>query len=76
MKTTYRHTLIIVAMTALSGQGFAQSSPEHPDTPAPAHERQAPAVESNLKTFDVLDFDCLATRSGTGCTKAIPRTSW
>jgi SnoaL-like polyketide cyclase len=62
MKSTYRHTLIAAAMTALSGQGFAQASPEHPDTPPPAHERQTPKVERNLKTFDVLDFDVFSNQ--------------
>ena len=33
-----------------------------PKTPPPAHERQAPAVEKNLRTFDVLDFDVFSTQ--------------
>ena len=47
----------VAALLALAGPAFAQSSAEHPTTPPPAPERQAPAVERNLKTFDVLDFD-------------------
>lgn len=35
---------------------------QHPKYPAPAHERQARAVEKNLKTFDVLDFDVFSNQ--------------
>lgn len=33
-----------------------------PTSPPPAHERQAPAVEKNLKIFDVLDFDVFSSQ--------------
>jgi SnoaL-like polyketide cyclase len=62
MKTTYRKTLIAATLMALCGTAFAQSSAEHPTTPPPAHERQAPAVERNLKVFDVLDFDVFSNQ--------------
>jgi predicted ester cyclase len=52
---------LIAALVATLGlsTGFAQaqSTAEHPTTPAPRHERQAPQVEKHLKTFDTLDFD-------------------
>ena len=62
MKTTYRKTLIAAALVVLPGSAFAQSTAENPTTPAPAHERQAPAVERNLKVFDVLDFDVFSNQ--------------
>ena len=33
-----------------------------PETPPPAHERQAPAVEKHLKVFDTLDFDVFSNQ--------------
>src|SRR3990172_919436 len=62
MKTTFRKTLIAATLLALCGTASAQSTAEHPTTPPPAHERQAPAVERNLKTFDVLDFDVFSNQ--------------
>ena len=62
MKTTYRKILTAVALTALSSVAIAQSTAEHPTTPPPAPEQQAPAVERNLKTFDVLDFDVFSNQ--------------
>ena len=53
-------TLIVVG--ALAGSAFAQSPAEKPTTPPPAPERQAPAVEKNLKIFDVLDFDVFSNQ--------------
>src|SRR2546430_17087642 len=52
----------LAALVALAGPAFAQSSAEHPTTPPPAPERQAPAVERNLKIFDVLDFDVFSNQ--------------
>src|SRR5437879_13360500 len=46
----------------LAGPPLAQSAAEHPLTPPPAPERQAPAVERNLKVFDVLDFDVFSNQ--------------
>ena len=40
----------------------AQSTAKHPATPAPPHEKQAPAVEKNLKVFDTLDFDVFSNQ--------------
>jgi len=57
MKTSFRKTLIGASLIVLSATAFSQSSAEHPTTPPPAHEKQAPAVERKLHTFDVLDFD-------------------
>ena len=45
------------AALASAGLVHAQSLAEKPDTPPPKAERQAPAVEKHLKTFDTLDFD-------------------
>src|SRR5256884_9152649 len=40
----------------------AQSLIETPPTPPPPHEKQAPAVERNLKVFDTLDFDVFSNQ--------------
>src|SRR5258708_4605393 len=48
--------LASIAFLAATSAG-AQSAWEKPKTPPPNHEVQAPAVEKNLKAFDVLDFD-------------------
>ena len=51
-------TLLAVTMAAGAGpQVSAQSVVEQPKFPPPAHEKQVPAVEKNLKIFDTLDFD-------------------
>jgi len=58
-------TLPLAAALALGAVGFvafAQSPAEKPDTPPPPHEKQAPAVEKNLKTFDTLDFDVFSNQ--------------
>lgn len=34
----------------------------NPKYPAPPHEKQAPAVEKTLKTFDVLDFEVFSNQ--------------
>ena len=56
MSTFKKHvaTGFVAAFIALPA--FAQSPAEHPTTPPPPHEKQAPGVEAHLKTFDVLDF--------------------
>ena len=41
---------------------LAQTPAERPQYPPPPPERQAPAVERNLKTFDVLDFDVFSNQ--------------
>lgn len=56
-------TSALAAGLALAGSGaFAQSTAEHPTTPAPKPERQAPQVEKNLKLFDTLDFDVFSNQ--------------
>jgi len=60
-----RTLVVALAATML---GFAgkpargQTAAERPQYPPPAPERQAPAVERNLKTFDVLDFDVFSNQ--------------
>jgi SnoaL-like polyketide cyclase len=51
-----RAALTLVALL-LAQSARAQSPWEKPGTPPPNHEAQTPAVEKNLKVFDVLDFD-------------------
>lgn len=56
----HRFALPLAALSltvAYATSAFAQSAWEHPQTPPPAPETQAPSVEKNLKTFDTLDFD-------------------
>jgi predicted ester cyclase len=40
----------------------AQTPAEHPTTPPPKPEHQAPKVERNLKVFDTLDFDVFSNQ--------------
>ena len=49
--------LAAVVAIAFAAQASSQSPVEHPMYPPPAHEKQAPEVEKNLKVFDVLDFE-------------------
>ena len=51
----HAHLAAIAFLAATSAE--AQSAWAKPNTPPPKHEVQAPAVEKNLKVFDVLDFD-------------------
>ena len=62
MSTFKKHvaTGFVAAFIALPA--FAQSPAEHPTTPPPPHEKQAPGVEAHLKTFDVLDFDVFSNQ--------------
>jgi hypothetical protein len=62
MRSPSRRTLWTAALIALSGVAYAQSPAENPATPAPAHEKQAPKVERNLKVFDTLDFDVFSNQ--------------
>jgi hypothetical protein len=61
---TIRQTVLIsaVALSVSSFTSFAQSSAEKPETPPPAHQKQAPGVEKNLKVFDTLDFDVFSNQ--------------
>ena len=54
--------LAAVVAVAFAAQASGQSPVEHPMYPPPAHEKQAPAVEKNLKVFDVLDFDVFSNQ--------------
>ncbi|MGH9893658.1 MAG: ester cyclase, partial [bacterium] len=59
--------LKIGAEAALPARGAGASAPgrtpaEHPQYPAPTPEQQTPAVERNLQTFDVLDFDVFSNQ--------------
>src|SRR2546428_2732729 len=58
---TLRTAAVLMAV-GLAGSALAQSPAEQPLTPPPAPERQAPAVERNLKVFDVLDFDVFSNQ--------------
>jgi len=51
------HAVLAAVALLTANAAAAQSTWEKPGTPAPKHEVQAPAVEKNLKVFDVLDFD-------------------
>lgn len=60
ISTVTRTLAGLVAATLLAaGAAVArgQSPVERPKYPPPPHERQAPNVERNLKTFDLLDFE-------------------
>jgi hypothetical protein len=48
---------------------------EQPTTPPPAPERQAAAVEKNLKIFDVLDFDVFSNQKWDWLQETMPKTS-
>jgi hypothetical protein len=61
-KTFFRSTLMAITLMAAFGTAGAQSLAENPATPAPAHEKQAPKVERNLKVFDTLDFDVFSNQ--------------
>jgi SnoaL-like polyketide cyclase len=63
--TKSRKFLSLVALatvTSFSLAAQAQSSAEHPTTPPPPLEIQAPAVEKHLKDFDDLDFDVFSNQ--------------
>src|SRR5436190_19164325 len=52
-----RTFLAVIVAVGGAPRVLAQSVVEQPKFPPPGHEKQAPAVEKNLKVFDVLDFD-------------------
>jgi predicted ester cyclase len=65
MRHTFIRAQILTAATAIvlaAAATGAQNPVEHPQYPAPAHERQVPAVERRLKTFDTLDFDVFSNQ--------------
>jgi hypothetical protein len=57
-------TVALIAALALPSSAFAQNQAVvlKPKYPPPAAEKQAPAVERNLKVFDVLDFDVFSNQ--------------
>ena len=58
---TLRLAAVTLAVAGVSSS-FAQSTAEKPETPPPAQEKQSPAVEKKLKTFDTLDFDVFSSQ--------------
>src|SRR2546422_9211340 len=65
MTTTQALSRALRAVAVLIGAALpalAQTPAERPQYPPPPPERQAPAVERNLKTFDVLDFDVFSNQ--------------
>jgi hypothetical protein len=65
----------LVVIGSLSKPVLAQSMAEQPTTPPPAPERQAAAVEKNLKIFDVLDFDVFSNQKWDWLQETMPKTS-
>ena len=57
-----RTVLTAIMVAGAAPQVLAQSVVEKPAFPAPPHEKQAPEVEKNLKTFDTLDFDVFSNQ--------------
>ena len=64
MRCNTRSQIGLAAVIAISfaAKASGQSPNEHPMYPPPPHEKQAPAVEKNLKVFDVLDFDVFSNQ--------------
>ena len=65
MTTTQSLSRPLLAVAVLIGAALpalAQTPAERLQYPPPPPERQAPAVERNLKTFDVLDFDVFSNQ--------------
>ena len=58
----YVVSVVLTFFGVTSLASYAQSPWEKPQTPPPPHERQSPAVEKNLKTFDTLDFDVFSNQ--------------
>ena len=52
----------ICAVGIVPAYAESQATAEHPLTPPPAYEKQAPEVEKNLKVFDTLDFDVFSNQ--------------
>jgi predicted ester cyclase len=57
-----RNIFAAAAIAATTLGTYADTLAENPPTPAPKHERQAPSVERNLRTFDTLDFDVFSNQ--------------
>ena len=57
-----RTFLAVIIAFGTAPHVVAQSVVEQPKFPPPPHEKQAPAVEKHLKTFDTLDFDVFSNQ--------------
>src|SRR5438132_8389392 len=55
-------SLAALIVTTYAARASDQSPVEHPMYPPPVHEKQASAVEKNLKIFDTLDFDVFSNQ--------------
>jgi SnoaL-like polyketide cyclase len=53
MNRVFFKSLVAAALVSTMGFASAQTA-DNPTTPAPQHERQAPSVERNLRTFDIV----------------------
>src|SRR2546426_3966283 len=67
MRTTVNRNFALAAISAIAlgvpnVTVSAQTPAERPQFPAPKPEVQPPAIEANLKTFDVLDFDVFSNQ--------------
>src|SRR3989441_9549689 len=67
MRTIVNRNFALVAISAMAlgvpnVTVSGQTPAERPQFPAPKPEVQPPAVEANLKTFDVLDFDVFSNQ--------------
>jgi predicted ester cyclase len=62
----YNRTVIAALFSAMAIPALALAQNQavvlKPQFPPPVPQRQAPAVEKNLKTFDVLDFDVFSNQ--------------
>ena len=56
-------TISLAGLAFAAVSAFAQTPAENPTTPPPKPERQARAVEKNLKVFDTLDFDVFSSQN-------------
>ncbi len=67
MRTIVNRNFALVAISAMAlgvpnVTVSGQTPAERPQFPPPKPEVQPPAVEANLKTFDVLDFDVFSNQ--------------
>ena len=62
MKPNLRTLTLGIVAAMLASNANAATPAENPQYPAPPHEKQAPAVEKYLRTFDALDFDVFSNQ--------------
>lgn len=60
--SSIRSAALMAACLSFAALASAQSLAEHPETPPPKPQLQAPKVEKHLKTFDTLDFDVFSNQ--------------